>query len=84
MELCVLRQEEDPMQTVSLCRLCCNSLKLSWTKIWKTQNGGKTVSATTGRPKLLFEQILHISKNNLQFHCLNQSRPMVRRRSVKY
>lgn len=84
MELCVLRQEEDPMQTVSLCRLCYNSLKLSWTKIWKTQNGGKTVSATTGRPKLLFEQILHISKNNLQFHCLTQSRPMVRRWSVKY
>jgi len=54
-ELCVLRQEEDPMQTVSLCRLCCNSLKLSWTKIWKTENGGKMVSAIAGRPKLLFE-----------------------------
>ena len=38
--------------------------------IWKTQNGGKMVSATAGTPKLLFEQILHISKNNLQFHCL--------------
>jgi len=47
--------------------LCCNCLKLLWMKIWKIENGGKVVSATAGRPKVLFEQILHISKKIYSF-----------------